>query len=74
VMEEVIRSGAADLISMCRPLIREPNLIKRWKEGDSRPADCISCTSDAHKTLYGCFNPDETGKMHIYCRQLKKKS
>jgi 2,4-dienoyl-CoA reductase-like NADH-dependent reductase (Old Yellow Enzyme family) len=73
VMEEVIRSGAADIISMCRPLIREPDLIRRWKGGDTRPADCISCRGDAHKSLYGCFNPDETGKMHVYCRQLKKK-
>ena len=73
VMEEVIQSGAADLISMCRPLIREPDLIKRWKEGNTQPADCISCSSSAHKTLYGCFNPDETGRMFIYCQQLKKK-
>lgn len=73
VMEEVTRSGAADLISICRPLIREPDLIKRWKEGDTRPADCISCRGDTHKSLYGCFNPDDTGKMHVYCRQLKKK-
>ncbi|MBW2062062.1 MAG: NADH:flavin oxidoreductase [Deltaproteobacteria bacterium] len=64
VMEEIIRSGVVDCISMCRPLIREPGLIKRWKEGDTRAADCISC--------WGCFNLDEQGKRHIYCRQLKK--
>jgi 2,4-dienoyl-CoA reductase-like NADH-dependent reductase (Old Yellow Enzyme family) len=72
VMEKVIQSGAADFISMCRPLIREPGLIKRWKEGDTRPADCISCGGASHKSLYGCFNPDENEKMHVYCRQLRK--
>ncbi|MBW1710474.1 MAG: NADH:flavin oxidoreductase [Deltaproteobacteria bacterium] len=41
VMEDIIKSGAADCISICRPLIREPGLIKRWREGDTRPADCM---------------------------------
>ncbi len=65
VMEAVINSGAADCISICRPLIREPGLIKRWWKGDTRPAGCISCS--------GCFNVGEDGKMSIYCRQLLKK-
>ena len=72
VMEDVIRSGVADLISISRPLIREPGLIKRWKQGDTRPAECISCLGDSHGSQYGCFNMDESGKMHIFCRQLKK--
>ncbi len=33
----------ADLISLCRPLIREPNLVNRWRKGDTRPATCTSC-------------------------------
>ena len=36
-------SGDADLISMCRPFIREPDLILRWERGDTAPAKCISC-------------------------------
>lgn len=65
IMEGVINSGVADCISLCRPLIREPGLVKRWKDGDRRPADCISCG--------GCFNQDESGKTYIACRQLEKK-
>jgi len=64
VMEDIIGSGATDMISICRPLIREPDLIKRWKEGDRSPADCISCGK--------CFSLDDKGKMHIQCSQLKE--
>lgn len=73
VMEEVVQSGVADFISLSRPLIREPDLIKRWKQGDTRPADCISCPDPSHVAPYGCFNLDENGNIGIYCRQLKKK-
>jgi len=65
VMEDIIDSGAADMISICRPLIREPDLIKRWKAGDRNPAGCISCGK--------CFNVDDQGKMHIYCSQLQRR-
>jgi 2,4-dienoyl-CoA reductase-like NADH-dependent reductase (Old Yellow Enzyme family) len=64
VMEQIVSSGTADLVALSRPLIREPELIRRWKEGDVRPADCISCG--------GCFNRGEAGKLYIYCRVLKK--
>jgi 2,4-dienoyl-CoA reductase-like NADH-dependent reductase (Old Yellow Enzyme family) len=43
VMAEVLEDGAADFISMSRPLIREPGLIKRWQDGDREKARCISC-------------------------------
>jgi len=61
VIEDVLQSGATDCISLCRPLIREPDLIKRWKDGDTRAADCVSCG--------GCFNSDG-----IYCRILAKEA
>jgi 2,4-dienoyl-CoA reductase-like NADH-dependent reductase (Old Yellow Enzyme family) len=40
--EELVESGIADYISMCRPFVREPDLVNRWKAGDRRKADCIS--------------------------------
>jgi 2,4-dienoyl-CoA reductase-like NADH-dependent reductase (Old Yellow Enzyme family) len=40
---EIISSGDADMVSLCRPFIREPHLISRWLKGDTRPAACISC-------------------------------
>jgi 2,4-dienoyl-CoA reductase-like NADH-dependent reductase (Old Yellow Enzyme family) len=42
-MEKLIADGEADAISMCRPFIREPYLVKRFKEGKTNKAACISC-------------------------------
>lgn len=42
-MEEIIRKKYADFISMARPFIREPFLIKNFKEGKQDKAACISC-------------------------------
>jgi len=58
VAEHVVASGLADYVAICRPLIREPNLIKRWREGDTRKATCISCNL--------CFGPVRSGE-GVYC-------
>lgn len=42
VMEEVLQSGDADLISLSRSLIREPDLPNLMRDGKEK-ADCISC-------------------------------
>jgi 2,4-dienoyl-CoA reductase-like NADH-dependent reductase (Old Yellow Enzyme family) len=63
VAERVVRESGLDHVAMSRPLIREPDLPRRWLQGDRRPAACISCN--------GCFKPgiEEGG---IYCVQEKK--
>ena len=43
VIEGILEEGAADFVSMCRPLIREPDLPNRWREGRLESAACISC-------------------------------
>ncbi len=63
LMEELIDSGDCGQISLCRPFIREPGLIKKLESGESRKSACISCR--------GCFNVDASGKMHIFCSQMK---
>lgn len=40
--EELVENGEADYISMCRPFIMEPSLIKRWESGDYGKAQCKS--------------------------------
>jgi 2,4-dienoyl-CoA reductase-like NADH-dependent reductase (Old Yellow Enzyme family) len=43
VAEKIVEDGIADYISMSRPFIREPELIKRWQNGDLEKAKCVSC-------------------------------
>jgi 2,4-dienoyl-CoA reductase-like NADH-dependent reductase (Old Yellow Enzyme family) len=56
--ERLVAEGAADYISLSRPLIREPRLIERWRSGDTAPARCISDN--------GCFDPPE-GCVGLVC-------
>jgi len=42
-IERVLGEGACDLVGLSRPLIREPDLVERWRSGDREPARCISC-------------------------------
>jgi 2,4-dienoyl-CoA reductase-like NADH-dependent reductase (Old Yellow Enzyme family) len=42
VMEKTLLSGGADFISICRPLIRDPQLPNRLQSGDIEVSDCIS--------------------------------
>jgi 2,4-dienoyl-CoA reductase-like NADH-dependent reductase (Old Yellow Enzyme family) len=51
--ESIVRDGVADFISMCRPLISEPDLIGRWQAGYTKPAVCISCNGCIRPALMG---------------------
>ena len=42
-MESLVKENITEGIGLCRPLIREPQLIKRWLQGDWRKAKCTSC-------------------------------
>jgi 2,4-dienoyl-CoA reductase-like NADH-dependent reductase (Old Yellow Enzyme family) len=65
VVNKALAESGVDYISMCRPFIWEPGLVKRWGKGDLSPARCISCN--------GCFKPGlkEGG---IYCVVEKKEA
>lgn len=43
IAEGIVDKGYADFISMCRPLIREPDLPNKWLKELSEKSDCISC-------------------------------
>lgn len=53
LMETVINNGEADFVSICRPLIREPDLIEAWRKGDRRRPACISCNKCFDRILEG---------------------
>ncbi len=61
--ERLVEEGYADYVSMSRPFIREPDLIKRWASGDLHKAACISDNQ--------CFGPGMAGE-GIYCVAEKK--
>jgi 2,4-dienoyl-CoA reductase-like NADH-dependent reductase (Old Yellow Enzyme family) len=42
-MEMVVKSGMADAVSMCRPFVMDPYLVKKFKEGKAESSGCISC-------------------------------
>ncbi len=62
IAEELVKTGITDYISMARPLIREPNLIKRWKSGDFRDSKCISDSL--------CLQQGMEGK-EVHCVHIK---
>jgi 2,4-dienoyl-CoA reductase-like NADH-dependent reductase (Old Yellow Enzyme family) len=42
-MEEILQKNHADLISMSRPFIREPLIVKKFREGTVDTVSCVSC-------------------------------
>jgi 2,4-dienoyl-CoA reductase-like NADH-dependent reductase (Old Yellow Enzyme family) len=63
VVDKILNNGYADYVSMSRPFIREPNLIKRWETGDLARATCISCN--------GCYESGLKG-LGISCKVEKR--
>ena len=62
VIEKILAEGSADFIALSRPLIRQPDLPKRWLKGiGGLTADCISCNSCVGSMLEGSVQciPDE---------------
>ena len=43
LMEDILRQNKADFISLCRPFIREPDLVNKIQQGRQEPVTCISC-------------------------------
>ncbi len=63
--EKIVQSGAADFVSMCRPLICEPDLVARWRVGRG-PAEaaCMACNS----CIYSMHLPfDRLGARTVTC-------
>ncbi|KZL93603.1 NADH:flavin oxidoreductase [Clostridium magnum] len=43
-IEKILNETNIDYFALSRPFLAEPYLIKRWKDGDKRPAICASCS------------------------------
>lgn len=44
-MNKILNETGIEYLSLSRPLIREPNLPKKWMDGGTTPATCISCNA-----------------------------
>ena len=64
MIRDIFSNQMADLISLSRPLIREPYLANRWAAGDLRPALCTSCN--------GCSTMMNK-KRGLYCVMERKR-
>jgi len=61
----LVEDDGLDYVSLSRPLIREPALVNRWREGDLSPADCTSCSR--------CFRSMLKGR-GIFCAQAESEA
>ncbi|MHB8909738.1 MAG: NADH:flavin oxidoreductase [Syntrophales bacterium] len=61
--EGLVEEGITDFIALSRPLIREPNLVRRWQSADSSGATCVSCNR--------CYRPIRRGD-GIVCEAVKR--
>ena len=58
VAEKLVNNNITDYISMCRPFIREPDLVNRWQSGDYTKSEC--------RMDNACYRPGLKG-IGIYC-------
>ncbi len=63
VISRILEGGLADYVALSRPLIREPDLINRWKSGSVEKSKCVSCN--------GCYDTGYQG-LGISCKIERK--
>jgi 2,4-dienoyl-CoA reductase-like NADH-dependent reductase (Old Yellow Enzyme family) len=72
-LEAILLGGKVDFVALCRPLLAEPDLPRRWLEGRGKGGtQCISCNSclyemivhpgRPHAGLVRCVFREEKGK------------
>jgi len=44
-MENIIRDKEADFVSMSRPFVREPTIVRKWKQGEMSQISCSNCNN-----------------------------
>jgi len=52
---QVLNNTKVEYISLSRPLIREPNLINRWQQGDTAHSKCVSCNACYNTPGHQCI-------------------
>jgi len=65
-ISRVLKGGKADFVSLSRPLILEPDLVNKFKSGESTAARCINCNY--------CLMGAERRPMRCYYGKLPEQS
>jgi 2,4-dienoyl-CoA reductase-like NADH-dependent reductase (Old Yellow Enzyme family) len=65
LIEKILQEGIIDFFSLSRPLICEPDLVKRWQSGDRSKSKCTSCNE--------CFLEAGTGSLRCSMRARHEK-
>jgi 2,4-dienoyl-CoA reductase-like NADH-dependent reductase (Old Yellow Enzyme family) len=63
-INQIIMNQQADMVSMCRPFIIEPDIVKKLKEGRQQVSKCISCNY--------CIIAAEERPLQCYYGKLKQ--
>ena len=62
-INQYLNETKIEYVSLSRPLIREPNLINRWQQGNTAPALCVSCNTcyrtPGHKCIFNLRNKNK---------------
>ncbi len=53
MMEDMIQNREADFISLCRPLITEPGLIRKWEQDPKKKPRCVYCNKCLEELHHG---------------------
>ncbi len=73
-MEEVLENGFADFISMSRPFLRQPYLVKQIMEGMTDRASCVSCNKClaalANRSPVRCYYKGSDNYVHHFINRM----
>ena len=59
LMEQMVAEGTCDMVSLCRPFLREPDIVNKFESGESTRSACISCNK--------CLSPE--GSICVFNRE-----
>ena len=61
-MERVLRDTKIELLSLSRPLLREPDFPRKLERGESDASKCVSCNACYSSPLHRCIFRKEAAK------------
>jgi len=54
-MEQMVSEGTCDMVSLCRPFLREPDVVNKFREGAATRSACISCNKCLNRRGSKCI-------------------